>query len=286
MRFLCLLRYVDDPARPLPKAEGDALIQEHLEYDHTLQKAGAFVTAGALASGRAGRTVQVREGRVSVTDGPFAETKEELGGFYVLEAASLDEACRLAAGIPSARNGAIEVRPFRQLFDDLHPPPRPPASAGAPAPRFVEKPALSLAGFGARYTPETMGRIPAQWMRFGADVGKLAGAGPEAFGLCFEWREGTMEYACAAAASPDAALPDGWRHLALPAARWAVFAHEGHVSDMIRTASWILHDWLPASGRKAARGFAGGVELVEWYGPRFDPETGFGDIEFWLPLEG
>lgn len=287
MKYLCLLRYVDDPARPLPKAEGDALIQEHLEYDHTLQKAGKFVNAGALAPGRTARLVQVREGKPLVTDGPYAETKEELGGFYVLEAATLDEACRLAAGIPAARHGTIEVRPFRQLYDDLQPQGRPPPVAAAPpAPRFVDSPALALAGFGARYTAETMGRIPAQWMRFGADVGQVAGSGPGAYGLCYAWRDGTMEYACACDAAPGARLPEGWRPLPLPAARYAVFPHEGHVSDMTRVASWILHEWLPASGRRAAPGFAGGVELIEWYGPRFDPQAGFGDIEFWLPVEG
>ncbi len=197
----------------------------------------------------------------------------------------MDEACRLAARIPTARSGAVEVRPFRQLYDDLYPGARQaPASAAPPAPRLEAKPALTLAGFGTRYTGETMARIPAQWMRFGSEVGQVT-SDPAAFGLCFEWRDGAMEYACAAEAPAAAKLPEAWRRYALPAARYAIFPHEGHVSEMTRTASWILHDWLPASGRKLARGFAGGVELIEWYGPRFDPQAGFGDIEFWLPLE-
>jgi AraC family transcriptional regulator len=158
------------------------------------------------------------------------------------------------------------------------------ARAAWPVPRFEEKPALALAGFGARYTCETLPSIPAQWMRFGSEVGRVSDD-PSAFGLCYEWREGAMEYVCAAAAPPAAKLPEGWRRLALPAARYAIFSHAGHVSDMTRVASWILHEWLPASGRRAARGSSGGVELIEWYGPRFDPQTGFGDIEFWLPLE-
>ncbi len=286
MKFLCLLRSPDDPSKPLPKAEADALIQEHLEYDHELQRRGAFVTAGALAPGSAARTVRVRNGVLSVTDGPYAETKEEVGGFFVLEAASVEEACRLAAGIPTARSGAIEVRPFRQLYDDLYPGARPAPAAGAPPePRFEEKPALALAGFGNTYTGETMARIPAQWMRFGGEVGPVSDD-KTAFGLCYEWRDGTMEYACAAPARAGARLPAGWRALALPAARYAVFRHDGHVSDMTRVASWILRDWLPTSGRRRARGFAGGIELIEWYGPRFDPQAGFGDIELWLPLEG
>jgi predicted transcriptional regulator YdeE len=279
---------VDDPSKPLPKAEADALIQEHLEYDHALQREGKFVTAGALATGGSGRMVMVREGKLSVTDGPFAETKEELGGFYVLEAKDLDEAVRLAAGIPSARHGRIEVRPYRQLFDDLHPPPPPrPAPRWPPPLRLERKPAIALAGFSARYTPETLRRIPAQWGRFGAEVGAIAGVtARESHGLCFEWRDGTMEYACALPVSPGAHLPEGWRPLMLPASRYAVFSHEDHVSTMMKAIEWILHTWLPGSGERRAPGFAGGVELVEWYGPAFDPETGYGDVEIWVPLEG
>jgi len=54
----------------------------------------------------------------------------------------------------------------------------------------------------------------------------------------------------------------------------------------MKAIEWILHTWLPGSGERRAPGFAGGVELVEWYGPAFDPETGYGDVEIWVPLEG
>jgi predicted transcriptional regulator YdeE len=288
VRFLCLLRYEVDPARPLPQAEADALIQEHIEVDHALQREGKLATAGALAPTSAARLVKVRDGRLSVTDGPFAETKEELGGFFVLQAKDLEEACQLAGRIPTARRGTVEVRPFRELFDDLHPPapPRPPAP-WPPTPRFEDVPELSLAAFGARYTPETMGRIPAQWGRFAAQEAEVEGArGPVTYGLCHAWREGSFEYACAIAAPPEGKLPPGWRRLALPAARYAIFPFEDHVSAMTRTNDWILNTRLPGSGRRAARGFAGGIELIERYGPGFDPESGYGDVELWLPLEG
>jgi len=288
VKYLCLVRYVDDPSRSLPKAEGDALIQEHLQYDQGLQRDGHFVTAGALGPGRAARMVKVRDGKLSVTDGPFAETKEELGGFYVLEAKDADEAARLAGGIPSARHGWIEVRPFRELFDDLHPPA--PARAAAPWPpaaRFVDGPALSLAAFGARYTPETQPRIPAQWGRFASQEREVEGAqGPVTYGLCHAWREGTFQYDCAIPAPAGGRLPEGWRHLTLSAGPFAVFSHEDHVSAMTRTCDWVLHTWLPGSGRRLARSFGGGIELLERYGPGFDPERGFGDIELWVPLEG
>jgi hypothetical protein len=110
---------------PLPRAEEDALIREHLAYDAQLRASGHFVEAGALQLEHAATLVRVRSGKVSATDGPFAETKEHLGGFVLIEAASREEAVRIAAGIPSARTGWIEVRPIRDLAAELE----------APAPR-------------------------------------------------------------------------------------------------------------------------------------------------------
>jgi predicted transcriptional regulator YdeE len=284
-----LLGYVDDPARPLPKAESDALIQAHLQYDQGLQRDGKWVEAGALQPARAGRTVQVRDGKVSVTDGPYAETKEELGGFYVIEARDLDEAVQIAAGIPSARHGWVEVRPFRQLFDDLNPPPpRPAAKAGPPGPpRIARASVLTLAGFAARYTPETMPRIPAQWGKFGSQVGQVTGPiGPASFGLAYPWKDGWMDYFTSIQATAGARVPEGWQLLSLPAHRYAVFAHEGHVSTMSAAIEWILSRWLPASGHRASADLAGGAVILERYGAGFDPRTGHGDIELWVPLEG
>jgi hypothetical protein len=74
-----------------------------------------LVTAEALQPVDTATTVRVRNGKVSVTDGPFAETKEQLAGFYVIEARNLDEAIEAAAKIPPAREGSVEVRPVRQL---------------------------------------------------------------------------------------------------------------------------------------------------------------------------
>jgi predicted transcriptional regulator YdeE len=273
----------------LSKEEADRVLQEHLEYDHRLQRDGHFVTAGPLADAREGRAVRVRDGKLSVTDGPFAETKEELGGFFVIEAKDLDQAVQLASEIPIARFGWIEVRPFRDLYTDLHPP-APPArkAAGRPEARFVDRPSLTLAGFGTTYTPETMGRIPAQWMRFGRQATELMGKVGESLGLCSAWKDGKMEYVTALPVPPGRALPDGWRYLTLPAQQYAVFSHEDHVSKMGEAAHWIIGTWLPSSGKKLAPGFGGGIgfELLEWYGPKFNPETGFDDIEFWVPIQG
>ena len=77
--------------------------------------ADLLIAAEALQPGETATTLRVRNGRVSVTDGPFAETKEQLAGFYLIEARDLNEAIQVAAKIPPAREGSVEVRPIRQL---------------------------------------------------------------------------------------------------------------------------------------------------------------------------
>ena len=114
MKYLCLV-YLDE--RRLPEVP-DA---ECIACGEALRHSGRMVAAEALQSVHTATTVRVRDGKVSVTDGPFAETKEVLAGFYLVDAADLDEAIRIAARIPPARIGSVEVRPVRALVagDDL-----------------------------------------------------------------------------------------------------------------------------------------------------------------------
>jgi len=88
---------------------------ECMAYDQSLRQGGRCVASEALEPVRTARTVRVRQGKVSVIDGPFAEAKECLAGFYLIEAADLDEATEIASRIPPARVGSVEVRPVRQL---------------------------------------------------------------------------------------------------------------------------------------------------------------------------
>jgi hypothetical protein len=99
----------------LSKPEFDALVAEALAYDDELRKGGHYLYSGALQSVETATTLRVKSGKVAVTDGPFVETKEHIGGFIVIEARDLDEAIRLASRIPPARLGAIEVRPINEL---------------------------------------------------------------------------------------------------------------------------------------------------------------------------
>jgi len=89
--------------------------RECMANGEALRQAGHYVAAESLQPIATARTVRVRDGRVSVTDGPFTEAKEVIAGFYLIDASDFDEALRLAAKIPPARVGAIEVRPVRAL---------------------------------------------------------------------------------------------------------------------------------------------------------------------------
>jgi hypothetical protein len=89
---------------------------ECMDYDQTLRKAGRCVASEALQPVRTAKTVRVRQGKVSITDGPFTETKECLAGFYLIEAADMNEAVQMAAKIAPASVGSIEVRPVRELM--------------------------------------------------------------------------------------------------------------------------------------------------------------------------
>lgn len=112
MTFIGLAYEEQEVLDALTEAEWHALRDETLRYVEALQASGQLIDARPLQSARRAATVRVRDGRPTVTDGPFAETKEQLGGFFVFTAASMDEALRIAERWPSARLGTIEVRPL------------------------------------------------------------------------------------------------------------------------------------------------------------------------------
>ena len=115
MKYLCLVIVDEKRMRAMSRSDSQALDDESLGYDETLRKSGHFLAAQALASVNAGKTVRLKKGKAVVTDGPFAETKEQVGGFVLIEAKNLDDAVELAAKIPVIRYGAVEVRPIKEL---------------------------------------------------------------------------------------------------------------------------------------------------------------------------
>lgn len=115
MKYLCLVYFEGSRLAALSPDDKRALDRDSLAYDKDLERSGHFIAADALQSVEQAATVRVRDGKMSVTDGPFAETKEQLGGFILIEARDMNEAIRLAAGIPLAKLGSIEVRPIYEF---------------------------------------------------------------------------------------------------------------------------------------------------------------------------
>jgi hypothetical protein len=112
MKYICLAYEEENKLNALSKSEWDALREETLSYLEELRNRGHVVAAEALQSVRTAATVRVRSGKVSMTDGPFTETKEQLGGFFLINARDFNEAVQIASRRPSARLGSIEVRPI------------------------------------------------------------------------------------------------------------------------------------------------------------------------------
>lgn len=111
MKFICL-GYCDESIwESMPQAEAEAMMEECFAYDDELRRGGHFVGGEALQASRNGVTLQVRNGRVDVTDGPWAETKEQLGGILILEARDLNHAIALMSKHPGCRVGPFEIRP-------------------------------------------------------------------------------------------------------------------------------------------------------------------------------
>jgi hypothetical protein len=114
MKYLCMAYEEEKALNDLSRGEWDALRRETLAYVDTLRESGHLILTHALRSAQSATTLKVRGGKLLMTDGPFAETKEQLGGFFLIEARDLNEAIQLAAKWPSARLGSIEVRPIEE----------------------------------------------------------------------------------------------------------------------------------------------------------------------------
>ena len=115
MKYICLVYLVEKDMNALSKKEADTCTEESLAYDEGLRKSGHLLAAHALQPVETATTIRVRGGKATVTDGPFVETKEQLGGFFLIEAKDIDEACEVASRFPPARLGTIEVRPVQEL---------------------------------------------------------------------------------------------------------------------------------------------------------------------------
>ncbi|HWY70754.1 MAG TPA: YciI family protein [Terriglobales bacterium] len=111
MQYLLLIYHAESDWEKLGPAQQASIYQEYRELIQHLAEAGKYVAGDELKPTTTATTVRVRDGRQSITDGPFAETKEQLGGYFLVNASDLDEAIAIAAQIPTVRDGSIEIRP-------------------------------------------------------------------------------------------------------------------------------------------------------------------------------
>jgi hypothetical protein len=111
MKYLCLIYDEEKKVGAMSKSESDAFMGEYFAFTDAIRKSGHYIGGEALQPVQTATTVRLRNGKLSTTDGPFAETKEQLGGFYFINARDLNDAIQVASRIPSARTGSVEVRP-------------------------------------------------------------------------------------------------------------------------------------------------------------------------------
>jgi hypothetical protein len=115
MKFLMLVYTDDTLLQALPEGEFDRLMHGCISHADELKEEGKLIESQQLEAASTAKSLRVRNGRASVVDGPFAETKEILGGFNLIEAADIDEAVRIASGFPWAKYGCLELRPVRDF---------------------------------------------------------------------------------------------------------------------------------------------------------------------------
>jgi hypothetical protein len=115
MRYILLIYSSEAEEEKRTQEENEAVYGAYFAFSEEVRQRGVYQTGDALQPTSMATTVRVRENKTMTTDGPFAETKEQLGGFYILDCANLDEAIELAAKIPSAMDGSIEIRPIMEF---------------------------------------------------------------------------------------------------------------------------------------------------------------------------
>src|SRR2546429_9936955 len=115
MKYICLIYGEEKKQGDMPEAEAQEVGGEYMEFTKDIKSKGKMVAGDALQATSTATTVRVRDGKTTKTHGPFAETREQLGGYYLIDAKDLDEACAIAERVPPVRYGTIEIRPVMAI---------------------------------------------------------------------------------------------------------------------------------------------------------------------------
>ena len=145
---------------------------------------------------------------------------------------------------------------------------------------------MLIAGLSGHYTSKTAHEIPALWQRLVPWLGKIPGrVGRVDYGLCFSTGGDDFDYLAGVEVSSASGLPAGFGAFSIPAHKHLAFPHKGHVSSLKDIITAIWRDWFPAHGQGLDRPATGVPRVIEYYGERFNPQTGTGDIEVWISIK-
>lgn len=117
MKYLCLVYQDEEKIDAMPQDEYDEIMNDVFAYRDELRLNGHYIASSPLQSVQSATTIRVRHGKMTITDGPYAETREQVGGFYLIEATDLNDAIRVASKMPPARIGTIEIRPLKEVHE-------------------------------------------------------------------------------------------------------------------------------------------------------------------------
>lgn len=159
--------------------------------------------------------------------------------------------------------------------------------ASANTPRIENGKPMLVAGLRSHYTAETMKNVAAQWQRFASYIGRIPGqVDGSAYGLCLNTSSPNgIDYISGVEVSGSSVLPSELSTVRIPGQRYAVFLHHDHVSRLPETFDAIWRKWLPASGYQTVPAAEGAPQFFEKYTESFDPQTGMGGIEIWIPIK-
>jgi AraC family transcriptional regulator len=279
----------DSEAGEMPSQQ---LLTEMGQFNEALAKAGIIVDGAGLHPSSKGARVRFSGKHRSVMDGPFAETKELIAGYWLWKVNSMQEAIEWVKKCPNPMNedSDIEIRPVFEAEDfgeAFTPELREQEAAvlatglGLGFPRFEDRLESRIGGLNASYTTETRIRIPQQWDRFAPYMGKVPGrVGSDSFGVCWDAKPNCdFQYLTGVEIADASQLPADFVSVKVAAGRYAVFAHTGHASSIAKMIDAIWQQWVPKSGLKISPG-----PCFERYTAEFNVRTGLGGMEFWVPL--
>jgi AraC family transcriptional regulator len=153
-------------------------------------------------------------------------------------------------------------------------------------PRMEDRKTLLVAGLMKAYTASTVNEIPLLWRELSPYIGKIPGqVDRKAYGVVYNMKKPELAYLAGVEVSTASEVPDEFNVVRIPDMTYAVFPHRGNVSTLKDTIAAIWSEWLPASGLRIVQGDEEMPDVVEQYGEAFDPATGTGDIEVWVPIK-